>query len=96
MDKTNEIKLQILPILREAEVSRSFIFGSYAKNKYKKNSDLDLLVEFNKSKSLLDLIALKLKLEKKMGIRIKVDILTSNSIHPDIRNLIQKEKIQIL
>jgi len=94
MDKTNEIKSQILPILRKAEVSHSFIFGSYAKNKYKKNSDLDLLVEFNKSKSLLDLIALKLKLEKKIGI--KVDILTPSSMHPGIRNLIQKEKIQIL
>ena len=94
MNEINKIKLQVLPILKEAGVSRSFVFGSYTKKEAKKNSDLDLIVEFDNKKSLLDLIALKLKLEKKTGI--KVDVLTSNSIHPDIKNLIQKEKIQIL
>ena len=94
MNEINKIKSQVLPILKEAEVSHSFIFGSYAKKEAKKNSDLDLIVEFNKRKSLLDLISLKLKLERKTGI--EVDVLTSNSIHPDIKNLIQKEKIQIL
>ena len=69
-------------------------FGSYAREESKKDSDLDLIIEFNKRKSILDLIALKLELEKKLGI--KVDLLTSNSIHPKIKNLIQKEKIQIL
>ena len=57
--------MQILPILKEADVSRSFIFGSYAKKQQKKNSDIDLIVEFNKQKTLLDLITLKLELEKK-------------------------------
>jgi len=94
MDEIKKIKLQVLPILKEAGVSHSFVFGSYAKKEAKKNSDLDLIVEFNNKKSLLDLIALKLKLEKKTGI--EVDVLTSNFIHPDINNLIQKEKIQIL
>lgn len=94
MIKINEIKLQTLPIFKKAGVSRSFIFGSYARKEAKKNSDLDLIVEFNKKKSIIDLIALKLELEKKLGI--KVDVLTSNSIHPKIRNLIQKERIQIL
>ena len=94
MIKINEIKIQTLPILEKAGVSRSFIFGSYAKEESKRDSDLDLVVEFSRRKSLLDLIALKLELEKKLGI--KVDVLTSNSIHPKIKDLIQKEKIQIL
>ncbi len=94
MDKINKIKLQILPALKEAGVFRSFIFGSYAKKQQKESSDIDLIVEFNGQKSLLDLIALKLELEKKTGIEI--DVLTPNSIHPKIKNLIQKEKIQIL
>ena len=94
MIKINEIKTQTLPIFKKAGVSRSFVFGSYARREAKKNSDLDLIVEFNKRKSIIDLIALKLELEKKLGI--KVDVLTSNSIHPKINNLIQKEKIQIL
>ncbi len=93
-NRIDKIKLQILPVLKEARVSRSFIFGSYAKKKQKKGSDLDLIVEFDKDKSLLDLIALKLELEKKTGMEI--DVLTSNSIHPSIRSLIHGEKIQIL
>ena len=94
MNDINKIKLQTIPILKEAGVSRSFIFGSYAKKQQKKDSDIDLIVEFNKQKSLLDLIALKLELEKKTGMEI--DVLTPNSIHPKIKKLIQKEKIQIL
>ena len=94
MNNINKIKLQILPILKEADVSHSFIFGSYAKKQQKKNSDIDLIVEFNKQKTLLDLITLKLELEKKTGI--EVDVLTSDSIHPNIRELIQKEKMEII
>ena len=94
MIKINEIKIRTLPILKKAGVSRSFVFGSYAREEAKKNSDLDLIVEFKKRKSLLDLIALKLELEKKT--EIKVDVLTFDSIHPKIGSLIQKEKIQIL
>ena len=94
MLEIKKIKMQTLPILKKAGVSRSFIFGSYARKEAKKNSDLDLIVEFKKRKSLLDLIALKLELEKKT--ELKVDVLTSNSIHPKIKSLIQEEKIQIL
>lgn len=90
----NKIKSKILPILKESDISRSFIFGSYAKRTQKKNSDLDLLVEFKKNKSLLDLVALKIKLGEKLGI--KIDVLTPDSLHPDIKKLIQKEKIKIL
>ena len=94
MDKIDKIKIQALPVLKKAGVSRSFVFGSYARKETKKDSDLDLIVEFNKRKTLLDLIALKLELEEKMGI--KIDVLTPDSIHPKIKNLIQKEKIKIL
>ena len=94
MKEISEIKLQTLPIFKKAGVSRSFVFGSYARKEANKNSDLNLIVEFNKRKSIIDLITLKLELEKELGI--KVDVLTSNSIHPKIRSLIQEEKIQIL
>lgn len=94
MKKINSIKLQISPILKESDISRYFIFGSYAQKKQKKGSDLDIMVELKKNKTLLDLVVLKLRLEKKLGM--KVDVLTSDSLHPGIRKLIQKEKIEIL
>lgn len=55
---------------------------------------MDLMVELKKNKTLLDLVVLKLRLEKKLGMR--VDVLTSDSLHPGIRKLIQKEKVEIL
>ncbi len=94
MKEINNIKLQILPILKKSGISHSFIFGSYARNKQKKGSDLDLMVELEKNKTLLDLVVLKLRLEKKLGI--KVDVLTLDSIHPNIKKSIMKEKIEII
>lgn len=93
-DSINKIKEKILPILKESDILHSFIFGSYARRAQKKGSDLDLIVEFKKNKSLLDLVALKIKLGEKLGI--KVDVLTMDSLHPEIKKLIQEEKIKIL
>lgn len=63
----NEIKIQILPVLRQAGVTRSSIFGSYARGEETKDSDLDLLVELPDDLSLFDVIDLKHKLEDKIG-----------------------------
>lgn len=92
MKDINDIKTKIAPILNEMRISRSFIFGSYARNEQKKGSDLDLMVELGKNKSLLDLVVLKLRLEKELGI--KADILTADSVHPDIKESIMKEKMK--
>lgn len=94
MTEINNIKSQILPILKESGILHSFIFGSYARKKQKKGSDLDLMVELEKNKTLLDLVVLKLRLEKKLGI--KVDVLTFDSVHPNIKTAIMKEKIEII
>jgi len=88
------ITLQITPILKEAGVSRSFVFGSYARNEAHAESDLDLLVEFGSRKSLLEIIHIKHQLEDKMGI--SVDLLTDASIHPSLREYINQDKIRIL
>ncbi|MFH0969515.1 MAG: nucleotidyltransferase family protein [Patescibacteria group bacterium] len=94
MEKIEEIKAKINPTLKQYDVFRSFIFGSFSKNIASENSDLDLIVEFEGEKSLLDLVSLKLKLEEKLGR--EVDVLTPDSISPRINEIIQKEKIQIL
>jgi uncharacterized protein len=94
MKDINTIKQKIAPILKEMGISQSFIFGSYARKEQKTGSDLDLIVEIGKNKSLLDLVVLKLRLEKELGI--KIDILTADSVHPEINKSIMKERIQIL
>jgi hypothetical protein len=60
----------------------------------KEDSDLDVLVEFEGKKSLLDLAGLKIKLEEVLGRR--VDVLTYNSLHPLLRDRILQEQKVIL
>jgi len=80
------IKRKITPILRRHGVTRAAIFGSFARGEEKKQSDVDILVNLTKDKTLLDLVGLKLDLEKKL-VR-KVDIITYNSIHRLLRERI--------
>ena len=88
------IEQELVPILRDNGVSRSFVFGSYARNEARDGSDLDLLVSFHERKSLLDLVALKNILEDHLGIT--VDIITEQSLNPKLRPFVDREKVQVL
>lgn len=90
----NDIKNKAVPILKEAGVVRSSLFGSYVRGEERGDSDIDILVEFPKGKSLLDLIELEHKLETALGK--KIDLLTYKSISPYLKEYIQKDQVQIL
>ncbi len=57
-------------------------------------SDIDILVEFEGRKSLLDLAGLKLDLED--ALERRVDFLTYRSLHPMLIERILAERVQIL
>lgn len=90
----DEIKRKFLPVLKDAGVIRSSIFGSYARGDNNDKSDIDVLIEFPKGKSLLDLV----RLQRKLGevLSRKVDLLTYNSISPLIKDYVQRNQFQIL
>ncbi len=75
--------------LANTETIRASIFGSYARGEAKQSSDLDLLVEFEPSISLLTFVRYKRELENLLGR--KVDLLTPASISPYIFPKIQKD-----
>ena len=92
--KITNLKKKIVPILERNNVVKAGIFGSFAKGKAKKKSDIDILIEVKARKfSLFDLIRLEMELEKKLGR--KVDLLTYNSIHPLLKKKILSEEIRI-
>ncbi|MDR3583027.1 MAG: nucleotidyltransferase family protein [Candidatus Pacebacteria bacterium] len=84
------IKNKIIPILKRQGATKAAIFGSFARGEENKNSDLDLLVEFKKSKSLLEMIRIQFEIEKKIGR--KVDLLTYNGINHRLKDIILKEQ----
>lgn len=60
-----EIGSRITPILKRHGVIHAAIFGSFARGQEGESSDLDVLVEFGAGKSLLDLVSLKRRHERR-------------------------------
>jgi predicted nucleotidyltransferase len=87
---TQAIKKKIIPILKRQGVTKAALFGSAARGKMRKRSDIDILVNFKKNKTLLDLVGLKLDLEEKLGR--KVDVLTYDGLHPLLKDIILNEQ----
>ena len=61
-----KIQAFILEVLKEYDVSKASLFGSIVTGNFNENSDIDILVEFNGKKSLLDLAGLQMELKKKV------------------------------
>jgi len=90
----DKYKDKILTILKKHDVKRASLFGSIIRDEMSDQSDIDILIEFNGDKSLLDLAALKIELEE--TLQCKIDVLTYNSLHPLLRNYILAEQVEIL
>ncbi|NVM19852.1 MAG: nucleotidyltransferase family protein [Candidatus Lokiarchaeota archaeon] len=91
IEKYKEI---LLEILKKHEVIKASLFGSIVREEMTTDSDIDLIIEFKGDKSLLDLAALQIELEE--TLKLKVDILTYNSIHPLLKDQILAEQVEIL
>lgn len=89
-----EIKKKALPVLKQAGVKSSSIFGSYARGESRENSDVDFLVDLPRGKSLFDLVDLQMKLEDALGQ--KTDVVTYKSLNPLLKERILSEQIKIL
>ena len=69
------------------------IFGSYSRKEQSKNSDIDLLVTFSVTPSLLKFIALENYLSDLLGK--KVDLVMKKSIKQRLRKQILKDSVRI-
>jgi predicted nucleotidyltransferase len=91
----SEIKNIILSHLKEFDPLKIGIFGSFARGDNKKGSDIDILVEFKNSPTLLTLIKLENDLSEILGI--KVDLVTTGALkNKRIKKSIKKDLIKIL
>lgn len=90
----DELTKSMLPVLKKAGVLRSALFGSYVRGEAQNASDIDVLIEFPKGKSLLDLVRLEQELEDVLGK--EVDLVSYNGLHPRLRESILRDQIPIL
>lgn len=93
-DQMQPVREKIIDILRRNDVRKASFFGSIVRGEMTDQSDVDLLVEFEGRKSLLDLSGLKIELEDALGR--KVDVVTYRSLHPLLRERILAEQVPIL
>jgi len=77
---------KLIEICRQNDVSKVGVFGSTARGEANDQSDIDLLVEFSRRKSLLAMVALERQLGSALGRR--VDLLTEAAISPYLRERI--------
>lgn len=81
---TSRIELfsKVQDCLSAIPVTKAWVFGSFARGEEKPESDLDLLVDFDKEAhiSLLDIIRFKLNIEQ--AINREVDLVTNGTLKP--------------
>src|ERR1035437_10699727 len=65
------------------------IFGSYVRNEQKNESDLDVLVDYDKTPGLFSFVRLENELSKLL--RIKVDLVMKSALKPHIGKTILNE-----
>lgn len=93
-EQIEPLREKIIDILRQNGVKRASFFGSIVRGEMTEDSDVDLLVEFEGRRSLLDLAHLKNELEDAMERR--VDLLTYKSLNPLLKERILAEQVPIL
>jgi len=79
----------LIDICRENDVVKVGVFGSMARGEANEQSDIDLIVEFSKRKSLLALVGLERKLSVAIGR--KVDLLTEAALSPYLHDRIMQD-----
>jgi uncharacterized protein len=80
---------EILRIAAQYGARNLRVFGSVARGDDRTHSDLDLLVDMDPDRSLLDIVGLGQDLEELLHRR--VDVLTGASLHPALRDRILAE-----
>ena len=84
---------KILQIAARHGARKVRVFGSVARGEARRGSDIDFLVEMEEGRSLLDLAALILDLERLL--KRPVDVASERGLRPPVRKEILKDAIAL-
>ena len=84
---------QVLEIAQGHGARNVCLFGSVARGETTATSDLDLLIDMEPGRSLLDIVAIKQGLEELLGC--KVDAVTEAAISPYLRDKLLHEAVRL-
>lgn len=90
---TEQIKAKILPILESHQIQRASVFGSVARGQARPDSDIDLLIKFKRTPSLVEFIRLENELSE--ALDSDVDLVVEGSEKPFIRQNLESDSVSI-
>jgi len=90
MELSNDTREQLRRFFAAYPVDRAYVFGSFARGDARPDSDLDILVDLDRSKPFgLGFVDMQLKLEELLGR--KVDVVTRRALSKYIEPYVTKD-----
>ena len=90
LEKLRELKPELTERYKVQDIG---LFGSFARQEQRVDSDLDLLVEFGNEADLFDLIGLSLYLEQVFGC--SVDVVPRNALREELRDAVLGQVVAV-
>ena len=95
MPSATEVQEQLAALkpqlMEEYPISEIGVFGSYARDEQRPDSDLDVVVTFDQPVTLFDLVRLENTLTKRLGV--DVDLVTRDSLKPRIESRVSEDVV---
>ncbi len=88
IEKLKEI---ITPIAEKYQISKVYLFGSFARGDYNEQSDVDLRIEKGELKGMFALCGFYTEVEE--ALQMKVDVVTTGSLEDDFLREIEKDEV---
>ena len=81
--------------VRHRGATSLYLFGSSARDEATADSDLDLFIDYDPTRkfSLVDLVGIKFLLQDTLGV--EVDVTTRDSLHPMLREEIERSAVRV-
>ena len=89
----DKFKKVVIKILKKYNVKKASFFGSYVRGEQKKDSDIDIIIEYPNGLGF-KFAGIVMELEEKLGK--KIDLLTYKGVSPYIKKNILNEEVRII
>ncbi|EJG06705.1 DNA polymerase beta domain protein region [Methanofollis liminatans DSM 4140] len=90
---TEKICETIVRVLTQNDAERIAVFGSYARGEAGPESDIDILVRFGRTKSLIEIV--RIEDELKAALHRNVDLVTEKAVSPYLADAIRRDEVVI-
>ncbi|MHB1163487.1 MAG: nucleotidyltransferase family protein [Minisyncoccota bacterium] len=94
-DQLIDIKNRTASVLKDNHAIEAYVFGSTVRGDDRANSDIDILVRFDKPRGLFAFVKTKLDLEQALDGRT-VDLVHLDALRPEFRTRVESERVQIV